>query len=74
MLRYRKDFSRKMACELGLDVSIEINQVKRKGRLIGYARLKERSRGLKEMYMNRKKTEMEVRHKELERRVRSNCS
>ena len=63
-----------MACELGLDVSIEINQVKRKGRLIGYAQLKERSRGLKEMYMNRKKTEMEVRHKELERRVRSNCS
>lgn len=63
-----------MACELGLGISIEINQVKRKGRLIGYARLKERSRGLKEMYMNRKKTEMEVRHKELERRVRSNCS
>lgn len=63
-----------MACELGLDISIEINQVKRKGRLIGYARLKERSRGLKEMYMNRKKTGMEVRHKELERRVRSNCS
>ena len=63
-----------MACELGLGISIEINQVKRKGRLIGYARLKERSRGLKEMYMNRKKTELEVRHKELERRVRSNCS